>query len=359
MNRKKFFRNLSHKAVIAIVTALVLVVGGVGTFVTVSDHQGQVKTAKSDLHRQIADLSQFQSSKFLPLTYTQEIDTQVEKSSKKHEKFKKYSELEQIKSETERVKKENNKVKALIATNKSNQTLLESSLATAEEYIKDKSISSENKEKLIALLEATQKNIAAKTFENLEKQNETLVILNEQVKGQIDQAEADSVRKSQATLEVQKTAQDLLNNAFTSETDKQLLDSDLAKVTDAKTEKKANSAVKALKETIAATQKHNKPAEEKAKAEAEKKAAVEAKAAAEKAEADRKAAEKAEADRKAAEAAQAQQAPQSRTVYVAPQSGKKYHFRSSCRGLNNANSVASMTESDAIANGYGLCGWED
>ena len=47
--------------------------------------------------------------------------------------------------------KENNKVKALIARI-SRSNLLESSLATAEEYIKDKSIASENKEKLSALM---------------------------------------------------------------------------------------------------------------------------------------------------------------------------------------------------------------
>jgi DNA-entry nuclease len=51
--------------------------------------------------------------------------------------------------------------------------------------------------------------------------------------------------------------------------------------------------------------------------------------------------------------------PQGRTVYVAPQSGKKYHYDAHCRGLNNANSIASMTEQEAINGGYGLCGWED
>lgn len=47
------------------------------------------------------------------------------------------------------------------------------------------------------------------------------------------------------------------------------------------------------------------------------------------------------------------------TVFVAPQSGKKYHYSSTCRGLNHANSVKSMGKSEAIASGYSLCGWED
>ncbi|WP_088810250.1 MULTISPECIES: hypothetical protein [unclassified Listeria] len=47
------------------------------------------------------------------------------------------------------------------------------------------------------------------------------------------------------------------------------------------------------------------------------------------------------------------------TVFVAPQSGKKFHYDSSCRGLNSANSVVSMSKSEAIASGYSLCGWED
>lgn len=118
------------------------------------------------------------------------------------------------------------------------------------------------------------------------------------------------------------------------------------------------------------------------KAEAEKKAAEEA-AAAQAAEEQRKA-EEAAAQQQAAELAAAQAAeaqriaeaataqsiaaseaaaqaavPTSRTVYVAPQSGKKYHFSANCRGLSNANSIVSMTEQEAIAQGYTLCGWED
>lgn len=353
MDVKKFLKQLSRKTKMTLVAALVVLVGGVGTFVTISDHQAQVKTAKSDLSQQIDKLTQFQTSEFLPQTYTEVIDAQVEKSVKKHDQFRKYSELAQIKSETKRIKKETAKAKAYVATNKSRQTLLESSMAIAEDYLRDKNITSENKEKLSVLLQVAQKNIAAKSFDALAEQNDALKTVNEQVKVQIDQTGAETVKKSQATLDAQKQAQDLLKSSFTSEADQQLLNSDLDRLRSAETEKSAISAVTALKATITATQKHNKPAEEKA--------------AAEKAEADRKAAEKAAADQKAAEAAQAQenqatqaqQAPQARTVYIAPQSGRKYHFNSNCRGLRNATSISSMTESDTISNGYGLCGWED
>ncbi|MFZ2538926.1 MAG: hypothetical protein WAX04_08485 [Oscillospiraceae bacterium] len=119
--------------------------------------------------------------------------------------------------------------------------------------------------------------------------------------------------------------------------------------------------------------------EQAAQAEADRVAAEQAEAdriateqaAAAQAEADRIAAEQAaaaqaEADRVAAEQATAQTfaqttaaQPVGQTVYIAPDSGTKYHFDSSCRGLSNANSIVSMTLSDAQAQGYTLCGWED
>lgn len=173
--------------------------------------------------------------------------------------------------------------------------MLESSIATAEAYFNDKNISSENKEKLSKLLIVSRKNIDDKTFEKLKEQNNSLKTASEQIEVQIDQTGAEGVRKSQATLEVQKNVQELLKSSYTSETDKQLLNTGLDNLAAAKTESSANSAVATLKETITATQKRNKPAEDKAKAEAEKKAAEAAKAAAEKAEADRKAAEAAQA----------------------------------------------------------------
>ena len=46
-------------------------------------------------------------------------------------------------------------------------------------------------------------------------------------------------------------------------------------------------------------------------------------------------------------------------VYVAPQSGKKYHFDPGCRGLRTANSTVQMSVSEAQSQGYGLCGFED
>lgn len=46
-------------------------------------------------------------------------------------------------------------------------------------------------------------------------------------------------------------------------------------------------------------------------------------------------------------------------VYIAPQSGTKYHYSPSCRGLNNANSVVEIDLNEAINQGYDLCGWEN
>lgn len=77
-----------------IATGIILVSGGVGTAATISNHQEQVKTAKSALYQQIDDLSDFKSSEFLPLTYTKIIDAQVEKYEKKHDNLKKYSDIE-------------------------------------------------------------------------------------------------------------------------------------------------------------------------------------------------------------------------------------------------------------------------
>ena len=47
------------------------------------------------------------------------------------------------------------------------------------------------------------------------------------------------------------------------------------------------------------------------------------------------------------------------TVYIAPNSGRKYHNDPNCRGLSRANSVIPMSLADAQAQGYTLCGWED
>lgn len=46
-------------------------------------------------------------------------------------------------------------------------------------------------------------------------------------------------------------------------------------------------------------------------------------------------------------------------VYIAPDTGTKYHYHSNCRGLSNANSIVEMDLSTAQSQGYELCGWED
>jgi len=104
----------------------------------------------------------------------------------------------------------------------------------------------------------------------------------------------------------------------------------------------------------------------KEKAEAEKKAKEE-QVAKEKAEAEKKAKEeqvakeKAEADRRAEEqqAEVTNQQQVERTVYVAPDSGTKFHYSNTCRGLKRANSIVSMSISEATAQGYELCGFEN
>lgn len=57
----------------------------------------------------------------------------------------------------------------------------------------------------------------------------------------------------------------------------------------------------------------------------------------------------------AAEMAQAQQQNNEQIVYIAPDHGTKYHFNTNCSGLNNANSVASMTLQEAQTQGYTEC----
>lgn len=127
-----------------------------------------------------------------------------------------------------------------------------------------------------------------------------------------------------------------------------------------------------------------KVADKKQKDEKAKKEAAVKKKAEQEAEAKRKAAEnkpptikKDDGDKKIAEKApEPKQAPKTNpqpkqtepvpksnetvtTVFVAPQSGKKYHYSSDCRGLSRANAVKTMSKNEAIASGYSLCGFED
>lgn len=44
------------------------------------------------------------------------------------------------------------------------------------------------------------------------------------------------------------------------------------------------------------------------------------------------------------------------TVYIAPQSGLKYHGRSNCAGLRNAQSVVAVSRTEAAGSGYTPCG---
>lgn len=49
---------------------------------------------------------------------------------------------------------------------------------------------------------------------------------------------------------------------------------------------------------------------------------------------------------------------ESRRVYIAPNSGSKYHFDKNCRGLRNTSSIQEVSEDEAKRS-YELCGYED
>ena len=125
-----------------------------------------------------------------------------------------------------------------------------------------------------------------------------------------------------------------------------------------------------LQQTKTVVEEQERVAEEERKAEEERQAEIAAQKAeeerqaliaSEKKEEEKQAAKKSE-ESKAAQKSQAQPKQSekiSNVVYVAPDSGTKYHYSANCRGLNNANSVVEMSLNSAQAQGYDLCGWED
>lgn len=128
-----------------------------------------------------------------------------------------------------------------------------------------------------------------------------------------------------------------------------------------------------LQQTKTIVEENERVAEEERKAEEARQAEIAAQKAEEERQAliaaekkEEKQAEKQEAKKaKESKAAQKSQ-PQPKqsekitnVVYVAPDSGTKYHYSANCRGLNNANSVVEMSLSNAQSQGYDLCGWED
>ena len=49
-----------------------------------------------------------------------------------------------------------------------------------------------------------------------------------------------------------------------------------------------------------------------------------------------------------------------RKVYIAPNSGRRYHFNPSCRGLRRAHgNITKISLKRASNQGYTLCKWED
>lgn len=117
---------------------------------------------------------------------------------------------------------------------------------------------------------------------------------------------------------------------------------------------------KAEEERLAKEKAEKEEAERIAKEKAEQEKAAQEKAAAEQAKAN---ASSSNSSSQNTNKAPAQIPPPADTVakvvYIAPQSGTKYHYDPNCRGLSNANSVKEISITDAKNQGYDLCGWED
>lgn len=130
----------------------------------------------------------------------------------------------------------------------------------------------------------------------------------------------------------------------------------------AEAEAKAKAEAEA-KEKVEAEAKVKAEIEAKAKAEAEEKSKLEAEAKA-KAEAEAAAAAIASAQQNTSSAAVADPTASVGTstgtrVFIAPESGNRYHYSSNCRGLKKANSIVEVTIEDAMARGLTICGYED
>lgn len=152
------------------------------------------------------------------------------------------------------------------------------------------------------------------------------------------QAEAEIAEAEQLALEIEQSEEAALKAAEEAERQK-----DLAIAAEAERQKEARLAAEAA-------------------AVAEKEAALlAASARAEEAERVRVAAEAqavAQEEEAQIQAAFAETEANTEMIYYAPQSGNKYHYNQSCRGLSRANSVATMSLGEAQSLGYDLCGWE-
>ena len=168
----------------------------------------------------------------------------------------------------------------------------------------------------------------------------------------VEKAEGDKTRSSYDEAHGLVTALAFSNSSFTNRLSK--LDGEITVIEKEKVAAEKVAAEKKEAERIAA---EAEAIRIEAEAEAARVVAAEAEAA-------RVAEVEAEAERVAAEeAAAVVVAPVenqiANVVYIAPQSGAKYHYHSNCRGLSNANSIVEMDLSTAQSQGYELCGWED
>jgi hypothetical protein len=228
--------------------------------------------ARKELKAEIVKLSDLQASDFLLQLDKEEIASESKGFKKKFDELTKYSELDKIKTEIKNVKTEISTVESIISDNNSNYNWLQSTIEETKSYLENKNISKENKIKLETLIKPVEEIFEDRAFDKMLKDNpelEALTNANEVVQKQINQTEADNERKTQHTLDVQKTAGELLKDKYTSESDKTLINEGLNSIKTAASQGDVVSAVNSLQTTLETVQSHNK----EAKAEADKKAA--------------------------------------------------------------------------------------
>ncbi|BDR58705.1 hypothetical protein [Xylocopilactobacillus apicola] len=121
-----------------------------------------------------------------------------------------------------------------------------------------------------------------------------------------------------------------------------------------KEEKERRQAAEEKEKQEAAAKEEQKKQQE----EEEKQKQLAAEQQAQKEQEQQRAAAQASAQSQQAQNEQKKEDPQGAMVWIAPTSGKRYHFDPNCRGLNRAKSTTQMTKDNAVAQGYTLCGFE-
>lgn len=207
-------------------------------------------------------------------------------------------------------------------------------------------------EKLLRELEEEDADLSArldKTLAAVEEYEEELAAATEVVEKAEDEKDRTTYEEAYALVSDLSVANGRLERCLTS------LDNELAEIE----EEERLAAEKAEEEKKQA-------AEEAAEEERKIAAAEEAEEAQKQAEAQTQQKSQQQAPQNSSPSPPKEEAPVEATqsdqvettVYIAPQSGTKYHYSANCRGLNNANSIQEMSLSDAESQGYELCGFE-